>query len=388
MGEFSFINLYKLTNIGISMLTKKNRFVAAGKKILHSKIFHYDVLILGGGPAGLTAAIYSSRFGMKTGLISRDIGGSANLAHKIENYPGFVGSGAELMQKFHQQAKKFGAEFLADDVANLQKDENGFVVYTANKKIIHTRTIILALGTQRRKLNVEGEDKFLGKGVSYCAVCDAVFFKGKDGAVIGGSDAAGLDALILAGIANKVYVIHRGEKLRCEEITNKNLCRKKNVEFILNAVPVEIKGKEIVSGLLIEKNGKKTEIKVSGVFIEIGRLPLSDIAKMLNVKLDEEYIPVDEEMRTNVKGVFASGDVVKSKLKQVVVAAAQGAQAARSAYDFVKEKWRNNHNPTIASAKGNLSFVVFVCFPVNISSNMNACALSKSSTGKISNSPL
>lgn len=157
------------------MKTKKNRFIEKGKKIPHSKVYHYDVIILGGGPAGLTAAIYSARYGMKTGLITRDIGGMANLAKKIENYPGYDGGGIELMQKFYKQAKNCGTEFLNDDVINLEKDSNGFVVRTTGK-LVHTKSIIIALGTERKRLNIKGEDKFVGKGVSYCATCDAGFF--------------------------------------------------------------------------------------------------------------------------------------------------------------------------------------------------------------------
>lgn len=318
------------------MLTKKNRFIEKGKEIPHSKVYHYDVIILGGGPAGLTAAIYSSRYGMKTGLISRDIGGTANLAEKIENYPGFVGSGFELMQKFYKQAKEHNTEFLDDDVIKLEKDSNGFVVYTASHKFIHTKSIIICLGTKRRKLNIKGEDKFLGKGVSYCATCDASFFKGKSVAVIGGSDSACVDALILSGVAKKVYLIYRGEKERCEEITSKKIHEKKNIDFFYNSNPVEIKGEDSVTEILIEQKGKEKTIKLDGIFIDVGSLPVSDVAKMLKVKVDKgDYVHVDKHMKTNVPGVFAAGDVVKSKLKQVIIAAAQGAMAAKSASDYL-----------------------------------------------------
>jgi len=286
----------------------KEKFSIKGMKIPHSKIFHYDVIILGGGPAGLTASIYSARYGLKTCLISKDIGGMANLSPKIENYPGYNGSGFELMQKFYKQAREHGAEFLNDDVIKLEKDSNGFIVFTAIHKIVHTRSIIITLGTEKRKLNIKGEDKFLGKGVSYCATCDGAFFQGKEVAVIGGSDAACMAALILSGLAKKVYIIYRKGKVRCEEI-------------------------------VIEQREKKKKIKLDGMFIEVGSLPLSDIAKILNVKIDKQgYIIVDHDMQTGVKGVFAAGDVVKSKLKQVVVAASQGAIAAKSAYEYLGKK--------------------------------------------------
>ncbi len=301
---------------------------------------NYDVCILGGGAAGLTAGIYSGRYGLKTIVISKDIGGTANLAERIENYPGFQGSGRELMNKFYEQAKEHGAEFLNDEVIDIKKDGKEFVVTTSGKKIL-VKSIIIALGTWRRKLNIPGEDKFLGKGVSYCATCDAAFFKKKDVAVIGGGDAACKAALLLSEMANKVYFIYRGKKHMCEAILGNKMRNRKNIEFLFNTTPFEIRGKQVVSELVVVKPGKipkQEKINVHGVFIEIGGLPVSDIAKMLGAKVDkEEHILVNEEMKTNVKGVFAAGDVVKSKLKQVIVAASQGALAAKSAYEYLNK---------------------------------------------------
>ena len=312
------------------------KFIDIESKIPHSKIYHYDVVILGGGPAGLTAAIYAVRYGIKAALITKEIGGMASKAKKIENYPGYDGSGAKLMKHFFSRAKKFGTEFLNDDVISLKRDNNGIIVAVSNRKVIHTKSIIIALGTQRRKLNIKGEDKFLGKGVSYCASCDGFFFRDKNVAVIGGGNAACHAALILSEMCSKVYVICRGEKSRCDEVLIRKLNNKDNIEFIYNSIPTEIKGKGKVSELIVFKNRKKEKIKVSGVFIEIGGLPLSDIAKMLKLRMDKDnYIHVNEHMETNVKGVFAAGDVVRSKLKQIVVAAAQGALAAKSAHEYV-----------------------------------------------------
>jgi len=302
----------------------------------------YDVCILGGGPAGLTAGIYSSRYDMKTILVTREIGGMANLAEKVENYPGFDGSGKDLMKKFYQQAKDYGAKFLNEDIIDIKKVKNEFIV-TTNTIKIGVKAVIIALGLQRRKLNIPGEDKFLGKGVSYCATCDANFFKGKDVAVIGGSDSACKASLLLSGIARKVYLTYRGSELRCENIIKKKLIGKKNVEFMYDTTPFEIKGKQAVSELIVIRDGKEIprqeKISVQGVFIEIGGLPASDIAKMLRVKLDkEEHIIVDKDMSTNIPGVFAAGDIVKSKLKQIIVAASQGAIAAKSTHEYLKEK--------------------------------------------------
>jgi len=305
----------------------------------------YDVVVLGAGPGGMSAAIYASRYGLKTIVIGKEIGGMANYAHKIENYPGYEGSGSELMQKFYKQAMSFGAEFLNDDLINIRK-EKGFEVITSRKEKIRTKTIIIALGTQRKKLNVKGEDKFLGKGVSYCATCDGNFFRNKVVAVIGGGDAACRASELLAGIAKKVYMITRSEKDSCEVIMSRKLKEKKNFELLCFATPIEIKGNEVVEEIVVEvgrgERGipKLKGIKVDGVFIEIGSLPISDVCKILKVKIDKEgYISVDkDEMTTNVPGIFAAGDVVRSKLKQVVIAAAQGAKAAKSAYDYISRK--------------------------------------------------
>ena len=302
----------------------------------------YDIAILGAGPAGLTAAIYASRYGLKTIVISKDVGGMANYAHKIENYPGFKGSGARLMQKFYKQAKNFGAEFISNDLIDIKK-EKGFEIITSRKDRVATKAVIIALGSSRRKLNIKGEDEFLGKGVSYCATCDGNFFRNKIVAVIGGGDAACKASELLASLCKKVYMIVRGEADKCEVIVSDRLKKKNNFELVCNSVPIEIKGKEVVEELVVEVGGKKIPklkgIKLDGVFIEIGSLPVSDICKILKVRTDKEgYVDVDIDMNTNVPGIFAAGDVVKTRLKQVVVAASQGAKAAKSAYDYLKSK--------------------------------------------------
>ena len=211
------------------MNEKKVKFVKINENVPHSRIYHYDIVILGAGPAGLAAAIYTSRYGMKTALIAQEIGGMASYAEKIENYPGFEGPGSRLMNKFYKQAKKFGAEFLKEDVISLQKDDNGLIIAVSQHKMIHTKSIIIALGTQRRKLNVPGEDKFLGKGVSYCATCDGNFFKNKDVAVIGGGDTALREALFLSKICKTVTVVHRRNELRAQAILQDKAKSTKNI---------------------------------------------------------------------------------------------------------------------------------------------------------------
>ncbi len=318
---------------------EKKHFHVFGKDIKDEEIIHYDVCILGGGPAGLTAGIYSSRYKLHTALITKNIGGMASLAERIENYPGFEGSGCELMQLFHLQARRFGTEFLNSEVADIAKDKTGFVIELKNGGVVHAKTIILALGTEKKKLAIPGEEKFLGKGVSYCAVCDSNFFMGKRVAVIGGGDSACKSALLLAKIAKKVYVIYRGEGLKCP-VEKGEVDKAGNIEIIYNTLPLEIKGDENVEVLEIMKEGRgKQKLKIDGIFIEAGSVPASSIVKKLKIKLDKQgYVNVNQNMETNVPGIFASGDAVKSKLKQVVVAAGQGAIAAKSAYDFLVGK--------------------------------------------------
>jgi len=296
----------------------------------------YDVLILGGGPAGLTAAIYSARYKLKTLVVAKSFGGTANLAGEIENWPGFIGSGLELMGKFKKQAEKFGAKFLEAEVDNVKKDNGGFVLEVGDKKI-HGKALIVALGTEHRKLNIPGEEEFLGKGVSYCATCDGNFFNGKNVAVVGGADSAAKAALYLAEIAKKVYVSYRKNEMRCEPVSLKKIENHKKIEIYYQSVPLKILGDKVVSGLEIEQEEKNIKLDVDGVFIVIGAVPVVEIVKGLGLKMDKGgYIITDKDAKTNIKGIFAGGDVSNNSMKQVVVAAGEGAVAAKSAYEFLK----------------------------------------------------
>ncbi|MBI2630131.1 FAD-dependent oxidoreductase [Candidatus Pacearchaeota archaeon] len=316
---------------------EKEHFHIFKKHHKDEEIVHYDVCILGGGPAGLTSAIYAGRYGMHTAVISRDIGGMANLAHKIENYPGYEGSGFELMQKFQKQAKKFKAEFLNSEAANIHKDKTGFIIELMSGEVVHSKTIIIALGTEKKKLKIPGEERFLGKGVSYCATCDANFFKKKIVAIVGGGDSACKAAMLLSGIAKRVYLIYRGEELKCQIAEKTKIIKGSKIEIIYNCEVIEINGKEKVKSIVVKENKKIQEIKVDGIFIEIGSIPSTSVIKKLGVNNDEEgYIIVDHDMKTNIKGIFAAGDAINSKLKQIIVSAGQGAIAAKSAHDFLK----------------------------------------------------
>ena len=298
----------------------------------------YDVIIVGAGPAGLTAAIYAARSGLKTAIVSKDIGGTANSILVIENWPGYKGSGGKLMKSFYEHAKEYEIKFLMEDVESIKKKGNEFIVKT-KKGEVQSKGLIFSTGTERRKLNIKGEKELTGKGISYCVTCDSFFFKNKIVAVVGGSDCAATSALALSDIAKKVYIFYRGEKLRCEDITSDRLRKKENVEIHYNSVPKEIVGKDKVEGLLIDEKGKEKEIELDGIFVEIGATPMVKCLGDLNLKLDKEnQIVVDENMKTSVEGMFAAGDVTNQKLKQVVVSAGQGAIAAKSAYEYIRGK--------------------------------------------------
>lgn len=301
----------------------------------------YDIIIIGGGPAGLTAGLYSARNGLKVGIVSKDIGGTANSILLLENWPGFSGSGAELMKKFYEQVKKYDIDFIIEEVISIEKNKSGkeFTVKT-KKQGIECKSLIIATGTERKKLKIPGEVEFLGKGVSYCATCDSFFFKNKEVAVVGGSDCATTSALALSDVAKKVYIIYRGEKLKCESINEERLDKKKNVEILYNSFPLEIIGKEKVEEVKIMSDGnKKRNIKIDGIFIEVGSTPLAEFTKDLHLKMDDEkFIHVDDNMKTSVDGIYAAGDVSSGKLKQVVVSSAQGAIAAKAAYEWLNRK--------------------------------------------------
>jgi len=306
----------------------------------HHQIEHYDVLILGAGPAGLTAAIYAGRYNLKTAVVAKSFGGTANLAGELENWPGYIGSGKKLMEKFQKQAQKFGARFLLSEVKNVRKDTDGFVLELREHEI-HGKALIIALGTEHRKLEIPGEKEFLGKGVSYCATCDGNFFKNKTVAVIGGADSAAKAAIYLSDICKKVYIIYRREEIRCEPVSFEKIKKNKNTEIIYHAKPIEISGKNKVENLKIiqqEQNRPKKEITldIDGVFIEIGATAVVDIVEPLGLDVDCGYIKTDADARTSVKGVLAAGDVSNNNLKQVVTAAGEGAIAAKSAFDYLK----------------------------------------------------
>jgi thioredoxin-disulfide reductase len=295
----------------------------------------YDVIILGAGPAGLTAGIYAARAGLKTALVSKDIGGTAASIVKLENWPGFHGTGLELMKKMHEHLKEYKVDVILSEIEKIEKKKEGFVVQT-KKGNIEGKTLIITTGKGRKKLKVSGEEKLLGRGISYCVSCDGFFFKDKITAVIGGSESALMSALTLSEITKKVYLVYRGKEIKDGKNLEKVL-KKKNIEVILNATIKKIIGEAKVEKIILDINGKEKTLDVDGIFIEIGSVPLIEFTKNLKLKLDkEDNIVVDEEMKTSVPGIYAAGDVTNSKTKQVVVASSQGAIAVKSIVEFLK----------------------------------------------------
>ncbi len=303
----------------------------------------YDITIIGGGPAGLTAAIYAARSLRKVAVLEKGVpGGQIAMTDMIENYPGFPEgiSGMELMQKFEEQAKKFGTEFInLFDVNEIKKTAEGFTIKSADGRELFSKTIIIATGQNPRNLGVPGEGEFTGRGVSYCATCDGAFFRGKKVAVVGGGNSAIQEAIYLTRFADSVTVIHRRNQLRADRILQERAFQNEKIRFHWDSVVTEIKGDTLLKSLVIKnvKTGEEFEEEFDGLFIYIGYKPNTDFLKDF-VELDEGgYIKTNEELETSEKGVFACGDVRNNSLKQVSVAVGEGALAAVNAEKFLEE---------------------------------------------------
>jgi len=307
----------------------------------------YDFLILGAGGTGLAAAMYGARLGMKTLVLGAThgselpIGGVITTTNYVENYPGFKKIlGFDLAKNLEEHARSYDLVTIKNEKATeVTKSGNLFIIKT-EKGEYEAKSILFATGTKWRKLEVPGSIEFENKGVNYCALCDAPLFKDKITAVVGGSDSAGKDALILAEHAKKVYMIYRGKKIHPEPITLKDIEKNKKIEIINNTNVIEIKGDQLMSSVILDKeyNGNK-ELELSGLFIAIGHLVLSDLAKPLGVKLTEkgEIIINHKTSETNVEGIYAAGDVTDKQFKQLITGVADGCTAAYSAYMYIKK---------------------------------------------------
>lgn len=300
----------------------------------------YDLAIIGGGPAGLTAAIYGARGGLKTVLFEAGMpGGQAALTDLIENYPGFPQgvNGPQLMSQFLEQATRFGAEVRLEEVQEASLGGSLKTIRTSRGEY-EARAVVVATGARQRRLGVPGEAEFLGRGVSYCATCDGAFFRDKKVAVIGGGDAAVEEALFLTRFAREVVIIHRRDRLRATKILQERAMANEKVRFFWNTVVDRILGEAKVEALALRdvETGKTSAEPVDGVFVFVGTEPNTKLFQGQGLNLDEQgYVVTDEEMRTSVPGVFAAGDVRAKKLRQVATAVGDGAQAAMAAEHFL-----------------------------------------------------
>ena len=310
-------------------VVNENTNEAAGKEI-------FDVIILGAGPAGLTAAVYATRFKMKAIILGELLGGTISEAHKVENWPGEkLITGIELSQKMVQQVKGFGVEIRTDNAEKIIKNSDGTFGIQTTKEIVVGKKIIVAIGTQRRVLGLAREKELQGKGVSYCATCDAAFFGGKTVAVVGGGNSAVSAALLLAESCEKVYIIYRRDAFeKAEPIQVEMLEKNPKIEIIFKTKVTEFIGEKMLEAIKLD-NG--SELKVQGLFIEIGTESRKQFLEEACVELDENgYVKVDREMRTSCVGIYSAGDLNSGNFKQAVVASAEGAIAAKTAYNEIK----------------------------------------------------
>lgn len=307
----------------------------------------YDLIIIGAGPAGLSAGIYAGRAMLDTLIIEKDLeGGQILQTSEIENYPGSldIESGPTLIDRMIEQVKKFGVNKVRDTVVDVALDGEIKVV-RCDKETYHAKTIIIAGGAAAVPLGIEGEEKFRGRGLSYCATCDGPFFRGLDVYVVGGGDSAIQEALYLTKFAKKVTVIHRRQELRAAKSIQEKAFKNERIDFMLDTVIKEIHGNDVIEGMTLEnvKDGKITEIKADlndgtfGVFGFVGYKPKSELFSG-KLHMENGYIITDEDMHTNIPGVFASGDIRKKSLRQVATAVADGAIAAVQADKYLEEK--------------------------------------------------
>ncbi|MFH1421885.1 MAG: thioredoxin-disulfide reductase [Planctomycetota bacterium] len=302
----------------------------------------YDLIIIGGGPAGLTAGIYASRARLKTVILEKLFpGGHAASTSVIENYPGFAEgiNGPDLMEIFTTQAQKFGCEVKTEEVVSIEAGENNLKIIKTSSAQYEAKAVIIASGSEPNLLGVEGEEKFKGRGISFCATCDAPLYKSKTAVVVGGGDSACEEALEIAKFADKVYLIHRRDTLRSVKILQERVSAQKKIEVILNSVVTAFNGEKRLESIKIKdvKISQEREIKADGVFLYIGYKPLTEFIKFDIQKDEVGTIVTDDYCRTSVPGVFAAGDIRSKMLRQIVTAAADGATAAFMADKYISE---------------------------------------------------
>jgi len=308
-------------------------------KVMEEKI--YDVIIIGAGPAGMTAAVYTSRANLSTLMMERGVpGGQMANTEEIENYPGFDSIlGPDLSNKMFDHAKKFGAEYAYGDIKEIV-DGKEYKTVIAGKKEYKARAIIITTGAEYKKIGVPGEQELGGRGVSYCAVCDGAFFRDKELVVIGGGDSAVEEGVYLTRFASKVTIVHRRDELRAQKILQDRAFANEKISFIWNTTLKQINGTDgKVSGVTLvnTQNGEESDFKTDGVFIYIGMLPLTKPFANLGITNENGYIETNDVMETKVPGIFAAGDVREKTLRQVVTATGDGSIAAQAVQHYVEE---------------------------------------------------
>lgn len=303
----------------------------------------YDVAIIGGGPGGMAAAIYASRGGMKTIVLEKiACGGQVVKTYEIDNYPGFSDNptGEELSARLEAHAKKFGAKFVTENVKSIENAQYGVKIIHTRRNKYMAKAVIFANGAVPKSLGVEGEDRFVGAGVSYCATCEGAFFKDKDVCVVGGGNTAMEDALYLASFCKHVYVLNRTKKFRANKTLLENVRRNGKITVLTDTVAEKLGGSQVLENVMIKNviTGERRSIKTDGVVIAVGVKPSSELASSCGVDCDKDgFIKTDMYLQTNVKGMFAVGDVRVTPLRQVITAAADGAIGATSAINYVNE---------------------------------------------------
>jgi len=305
------------------------------------KELNFDTVILGGGPAGLAAGIYAGRGNVKTAVVDLTMfGGQPSNYLEIENYPGFpLSGGYDLMEKFEEHADKFGIEkFPCQEVVKIDLTSE-IKTIEAQDTIFKAKTVIICTGAKPTKLNISGEKEFIGRGVSYCAVCDGAFYRGKTVCIVGGGNSAVEEGCYLTKFADKVYIVHRRDKLRADKIVQERAFKNPKIEFVWDTVPVEIKGDNSVTTFVVKnvKTEEISEIKTDGIFPYIGFTPNINLFDGQLAQTPQGFIETDVNMQTSVEGVFAAGDVRNTPLRQVITAAADGAIAACSAVKYLEQ---------------------------------------------------
>ena len=308
----------------------------------------YDLAILGGGPAGITAAIYASRARLNTIWIDKNFapGGQITATYEVDNYPGMPGiSGMDLGEAFGEHARKLGLEPRREKILSLENISGDIKTIHTKKNEYQARTIILAFGAEHRKLDIPGEDDLGGLGVSYCATCDGAFYKDRTAVVVGGGNAAAEDAVFLSGLCKKVYLVHRRDELRADKAIQEKVFDCENIEMVWESIPLEILGQDEVTGIKIRnvKTGEERELDTDGVFIAVGIVPNTTFVED-QLELDENgYICAGEEGITSAAGVFAAGDIRTKALRQVVTAVSDGANTVASVQKYLWRKDNGNH---------------------------------------------